>query len=183
MSSKRASIASLVGLLTIGIICSPACANDQAQVSAVAAAAINDAPSFVLNTISISVREDEEKFPPITTQTVIPNFVQNLRRGPVTARDEEGLESVAAQGLTFTTIIASNPSLFSVQPRIDVATGNLIFHTAPDRSGTSVFVIRLTDDGLAGPPPNNNLGPTATYTINISSVNSLDRIKISLGAT
>ena len=133
----------------------------------------NDAPSFVLNStlISTTVREDEETFPPVTTQTVIPNFVQNLRRGPVTARDEEGLESVAPQGLIFTTIIASNPSLFSVQPRIDIATGNLIFHTAPDRSGSSVFVIRLTDDGLAGPPPNTNLGPTATFTINISSVN------------
>ena len=134
------------------------------------AAAINDAPSFILSSTTVSVSEDEETLTS-TSQTVIPNFVQSLMRGPETARDEAGLETVAAQGLNFATIVASNPSLFSVQPFIDIATGNLVFHTAPDRSGSSLFVMRLTDTGVAGPPPNSNLGPTATFTINIRAVN------------
>ena len=131
---------------------------------------VNDAPNFTLSATTVSVSEDEETLQS-TTDTVIPNFIQNLRRGPETARDENGLETVAAQGLDFTTIVASNPTLFTKQPTIDIATGNLVFHTAPDRSGTSLFVMRLTDNGLAGPAPNTNLGPTATFTIVIRPVN------------
>ncbi len=134
------------------------------------AAAINDAPNFTLSSTTVSVSEDEETIQS-TADTIIPNFIQNLRRGPDTARDENGLESVVAQGLDFATIVASNPSLFSKQPTIDIATGNLVFHTAPDRSGSSLFVMRLTDNGVAGPSPNTNLGPTATFTIVIRAVN------------
>ncbi len=139
----------------------------------ITAADINDSPSFTLNKPVISIREDEETFAPVTTQTVITDFVRNLRRGPDTARDERGFEQDPAQVLSFETIVNSNPTLFTAagQPTIDTTTGNLIFHTAPDRSGTSVFVIRLADDGRVGPPPNSNVSATATFTINIRSVN------------
>ena len=143
------------------------------KILTITAADINDSPSFTLNKSVIAVREDEETFAPVTTQTVITDFVRNLRRGPDTARDERGFEQDAAQTLAFETIVNSNPTLFTAagQPTIDTTTGNLVFHTAPDRSGTSVFVVRLTDTGRVGPPPNSNVSATATFTINIRSVN------------
>ena len=140
------------------------------------AAEINDAPSFTLNKPVITVDEDNETLTG-TAMTVIPDFARNLRRGPDTARDEAGLEQPAAQGLVFEPIVISNPSIFSTLPSVDDA-GNLIFHTEANRSGSSVFVIRLRDTGLAGPPPNSNVGPTATYTIIIRSVNDAPEFTI-----
>ena len=145
------------------------------------ATAINDAPSFTLNKPVITVDEDNETMTG-TAMTVIPDFARNLRRGPDTARDEAGLETVAAQSLFFDPIIISNPSIFSTLPSIDAA-GNLVFHTEANRSGSSVFVIRLRDSGLAGPPPNSNVGPTATYTINIRSVNDAPEFTVPASAS
>ncbi|MCY2983372.1 MAG: tandem-95 repeat protein [Planctomycetota bacterium] len=149
----------------------------------IVAAAINDAPSFVINPLktTINVDEDNETLTN-TTETVVNDFALNLRQGPVTARDEAGLESVVAQTLSYDPIIISNPSIFSQLPTIDAA-GRLHFHTEANRSGSSVFVIRLRDNGLAGPPPNSNTGPTATYTINIRAVNDAPEFTIPASTT
>ena len=143
------------------------------KILTITAADINDSPSFTLNKPVVSVREDEETFAPATTRTEILDFVGNLKKGPDTALDERGLGRDPAQTLSFETVVNSNPSLFTAtgQPFIDPSTGSLIFHTSPDRSGSSVFVVRLVDNGRVGPPPNSNVGSTATFTINISSVN------------
>lgn len=149
----------------------------------IVASAINDAPSFVINPLKTTINVDEDN-ETLTNQavTIIDNFALNLRQGPATARDEAGLESVAAQALSFDAIITSNPSIFSQLPTIDSA-GRLIFHTEANRSGSSIFVIRLRDNGLAGPPPNSNTGPTATYTINIRSVNDAPEFTVPASTT
>lgn len=144
---------------------------------------INDAPSFVINPLRTVINVDEDnEILTNTTETVVTDFALNLRQGPVTARDEAGLESVSAQTLSFDPIIISNPSIFSQLPTIDAA-GSLRFRTEANRSGTSVFVIRLRDSGLAGPPPNSNTGPTATYTINIRAVNDAPEFTLPASTT
>ncbi|MEQ1826868.1 MAG: Ig-like domain-containing protein, partial [Pirellula sp.] len=139
----------------------------------ITASDVNDAPAFNLSTTSVVVREDEESLTG-NTPTSIPNFAANLTAGPATALDEIGqfAPTVPAQQLIFNVISVSNPTLFAANqtPSID-GVGTLHFVTAPDRNGTSIVVVRLTDNGRAGPPPNNNLGPTATFTITVNSVN------------
>jgi VCBS repeat-containing protein len=140
----------------------------------ITAADINDAPSFSLNKAQVIVPEDNELLNGIPVSTEL-GLGKNIFAGPagipgVGAADENGLfPSVPAQTLTFNLTI-SNPGLFSQQPVMDSA-GNLTFKTAPNRSGSSVVVVRLSDDGRVGPPPNNNLGPTATFTIVVTPVN------------
>ena len=149
----------------------------------IVAAAINDSPFFSINPSKTTINVDEDN-ETLNNQpvTIIDDFALNLRQGPATARDEAGLESVAAQGLSFEPVIISNPSIFSQLPTIDSA-GRLIFRTEANRSGSSVFIIRLRDSGLAGPPPNSNTGPTATYTINVRSVNDAPEFTVPASTT
>jgi VCBS repeat-containing protein len=144
------------------------------------AADINDAPTFNLSTNSVVVREDEEQLTG-NTPTSIPGFAANLFAGPATALDENGAFSptVPGQQLIFNVISVSNQTLFAPNqtPTID-GSGTLNFITAPDRNGTSIVVVRLTDSGRAGPPPNNNLGPTATFTITVNSINDAPEFTI-----
>jgi len=122
---------------------------------------INDSPTFTLNSNSVVVQEDEQAG---ITPSSVAGFASNLLPGPATALDEVG------QVLTFNNVSVSNPTLFSQLPSIDSA-GTLTFKSAADRNGTSIVVVRLVDNGRAGPPPNSNLGPTATFTITVNAIN------------
>ncbi|MEI7460219.1 MAG: Ig-like domain-containing protein [Pirellula sp.] len=149
----------------------------------ITAADINDQPTFVLSTTNIVYREDEE-FLSGTTLTEVPGFASDLLPGPITALDEFGsfAPTTPAQVLTFVNISVSNPTLFSQLPTID-GTGKLSFKTAPDRNGSAVVVVRLSDNGRAGPPPNNSLGRTATFTITLNAVNDAPEFTIPSSTT
>ena len=149
----------------------------------ITAADINDQPTFVLNSTNIVAREDEE-FLSGTTLTEVPGFASNLLPGPITALDEFGsfAPTTPAQVLTFVNISVSNPTLFSQLPTID-GTGKLSFKTAPDRNGSAVVVVRLSDNGRAGPPPNNSLGRTATFTITLNAINDAPEFTIPASTT
>jgi VCBS repeat-containing protein len=126
-------------------------------------AEINDAPEFTITNPLVSVLEDNEQVT-LTTPTRINGFASGVRPGPITAVDEAG------QTIAFNIISSTNPNLFSVQPSIDAA-GNLTFVTAADQNGTSIFVVRLEDNGTSSPPPNDNTSNNATFTITVRSVN------------
>lgn len=126
-------------------------------------AEINDEPQYTIPTTLVTVFEDNESVTGLTP-TIVNGFATGVRPGPATALDEVN------QTLTFNTIFASNTNLFSVQPSID-ASGRLSFVTAPNQNGTAVFIVRLEDNGAASPFPNDNIGPNATFTIVVRSVN------------
>jgi large repetitive protein len=118
---------------------------------------INDAPSYGLSQNRINVVEDQGLI-------ALPGFATNVRPAiNATAIDEN------SQTLTFD-LTFTNPALFVNNPSIDSA-GRLTFRTAPDQNGTSIVTARLRDNGLAGPPPNSNLGPLLTFTISVDSIN------------
>ena len=74
-----------------------------------------------------------------------------------------------AQGLTFFLSTAQN-ALFSAQPAVDPATGNLTFTTALNANGIATVDIYLQDDG-SSVAPNDNISPTQTFTITINPIN------------
>ena len=133
-------------------------------------AEINDAPQFTITTPVVSVFEDNEQVTG-TTPTRINGFASNVRPGPSTAVDE------VTQTLGFVVISLSNPNLFSVQPSIDPS-GNLTFVTAADQNGTSVIVVRLDDNGVSSPAPNDNTSNNATFTIVVRPVNDAPQFTI-----
>lgn len=118
---------------------------------------VNDAPAYALSRNRVNVIEDQGL-------VNVDNFAINVRPAiNSTAIDENN------QTLTFD-LIVSNPSLFAVSPTLD-SSGRLTFRTAPNQNGNSIITARLRDDGLAGPPPNSNLGPLLTFTIAVEAVN------------
>ena len=124
---------------------------------------INDAPEFDLSITQVTVIEDTEDFFG-ASPTIIAGVTANAVPGPITATDEVG------QGLNFDVLSVSAPELFAVQPAIS-STGDLTFITAEHRNGTALVVLRLTDTGLASPPPNDNDSDVQTLTITITPVN------------
>lgn len=118
---------------------------------------INDAPAYSLSRNRVNVIEDQGLIN-------VDNFAINVRPAiNSTAIDENN------QLLTFD-LIVSNPSLFAVAPTMD-SSGRLTFRTAPNQNGNSIITARLRDNGLAGPPPNSNLGPLLTFTIAVEAIN------------
>lgn len=126
--------------------------------------AINDEPLFTLAATTVEVIEDVEDFEG-TTITSVPNFAFNRLPGPATATDEAG------QTLTFEIVSVSAPNLFAQQPTISSTTGELTFETAQHKNGKSVVVVRMLDDGLNTPAPNDNTSILQTFTISITPVN------------
>ncbi len=125
---------------------------------------VNDAPTFTAGETRVDVVED-------AGAVSIPNFVSNVRA----SFDPSAIDE-ASQVLHFE-MSYSNPSLFAVPPAID-ASGRLTFQPAPDQSGTSIVIARLFDNGAASPAPNNNAGPTHTFTIAISPINDAPEFDI-----
>ncbi len=115
--------------------------------------AVNDAPEVTLGT-NPAVLEDAG------AQTV-PGFASGISAGPA---DESG------QVLTFNIIGNDNMALFSAQPALAVATGNLTFTPAADASGTANIMVVLMDDGGTA---NGGVDTSATQTfvITINEVN------------
>ncbi len=119
---------------------------------------VNDPPVFTLLP-AVTVEED-------AGLSAVSNFASNIQRGPQGATDEN------AQQITFD-VVADDPSAFIIQPVIAVD-GTLSFQTALHANSANAnfgFSVRLRDNGLASPPPNNNLSAAQSFVINVTPVN------------
>ena len=113
---------------------------------------VNDAPSFTKGA-NQTVAEDAG------AQTIA-GWATAISAGPP---DE------ATQALNFL-VNVNNPTLFSVGPAIDPATGNLTYTSAPNANGTAIVTVQLHDDGgtaLGGV----DTSAAQTFTINVTPVN------------
>ncbi len=115
--------------------------------------AVNDEPSFTKGA-DVTVDEDSGAY---------------LLGGGWATGITEGPADESAQILTFT-VTAATPALFSTQPAVDPATGNLTFTPAANANGTTSVDIYLTDSG-SNVPPNDNVSPTQTFNITITAIN------------
>jgi large repetitive protein len=89
---------------------------------------INDAPSFIPGA-NVVVNEDSGAFNAA--------WATAISAGP----------NEAGQVLTFNITGNTAPGLFSVQPAINPATGNLTFSTFQDANGTATLTVTLSDNG------------------------------------
>ncbi|MBW4580055.1 MAG: pre-peptidase C-terminal domain-containing protein [Tildeniella nuda ZEHNDER 1965/U140] len=113
---------------------------------------VNDAPSFIKGA-NQTISED-------AGAQAIAGWATAISAGPA---DE------AAQTLNFL-VNTDNPSLFSVAPTIDPATGTLIYTAAPNANGTAIVTVQLRDNGgtaLGGA----DRSTLQTFTINVTAVN------------
>jgi hypothetical protein len=95
---------------------------------------INDAPGFrSLAGVVVTVDEDAP-----AAATDFPGFLKDVRVGPT---------NEMARQLVLLEVVADNPSLFSVQPRIDSANGRLQFTVAPNASGDTWVQVQAIDNG------------------------------------
>ncbi len=150
------------------------------KIFTIIATPVNDAPVFTLPTTNIAVREDDEAFLGVPNM-VFDGFATNIRQaagmlvsppnGP-TAMDE------ANQVLRFDILSVSAPELFDTQPTIS-PTGQLTFHTAANKNGKAVVVVRLIEPFEASSPaPNSNTSANQTFTIAIDPINDAPLFEI-----
>lgn len=130
----------------------------------ISVAPINDEPQFTLTQTQVDVIEDVEAGLG-TGVNVIAGFATNIRPGPATAIDETG------QLLNFEVISVSAPELFVAQPAISATTGALSFATNLHKNGKAVVVVRLVDNGVTAPVPNDHASGLQTFTISIAPIN------------
>jgi VCBS repeat-containing protein len=111
---------------------------------------VNDTPTFALPASpNQTVLEDS------AAQTVA-GFATGMSAGPV---DEGG------QTLTFN-VSNSNNALFSVQPAIEAATGNLTYTPAANANGSATVTVTLSDNGGGA-----DTSPPQTFEIVVTAVN------------
>jgi hypothetical protein len=110
---------------------------------------VNDAPSF---TKGADQTVDEDCGP----QTVSP-WATSISAGPA---------NEFPQVLTFMVTGNTNPTLFSVQPGIDPATGTLTYTPAANANGTATMTLTLTDDDTRGGAALMTAPQTFTITVN-----------------
>lgn len=98
--------------------------------------AVNDVPEFTPTaTGGANVTVDED-----AGLTVVSNWATGIRPGPATATDEVG------QALEFV-VTSDNPTLFSIAPTVDAATGALQFRAADNANGTANIAVSLRETG------------------------------------
>jgi len=131
---------------------------------AVTVTPVNDPPTFTTGS-NITINED-----PVPAQQVITGWATSISRG---AANESN------QTLTFE-VTAVDTSLFTAtgRPRIDPATGNLIFTPAPNAFGTTDVTVRLRDSG-SNTAPNDNVSEDFTFQITIDPVNDAPTFNLS----
>lgn len=129
------------------------------QTFTISVSPINDAPEFDIRS-SITVTEDAG----LVSSN---NFAFDVRRGPISAADEN------AQQIEFL-VTALDPTAFAVQPAIG-PDGTLTFQTRQfaNRDNADLRVrVQLRDNGPSAPAPNNNLSAPRTFTIDATPVNN-----------
>jgi VCBS repeat-containing protein len=109
---------------------------------------VNDAPSFTFAAPTVFKLKD-------SGPNTLPNWVQNRSAGPA---DEAG------QTLT-PTMTNNNNALFSVQPSVDMTTGDVTFTPAPGATGTATVSLFVTDNGGTA---NGGVNTSATLTFDLT---------------
>ncbi len=116
---------------------------------------INDAPIFNAG-VDQTVLED-------SGATTVDGWATGISPGPTV--DEAG------QTVTFGVTNDNNP-LFSVQPDVDEATGDLTFTVAPNAFGSAIVTVTLSDDGGTS-NGGDDTSDSQTFTITVTAVNDL----------
>ena len=119
-------------------------------------------------TITINSVNDEPSFTKGADQTVNEDAVPVTVAAWATAISK-GDANESAQALTFT-VTNNNNSLFSVQPAINAATGDLTYTLAPDANGSATVSIVLSDNGGTANGGDDTYD-TQTLTITVTPVN------------
>ena len=115
---------------------------------------VNDAPSFTLiDPANQGVNED-------SGAQSVPAFLTGSNAGPANELDQTLTVSVSN----------ANAALFSVQPAIDLATGDLSYTPAANANGSAVVTVSVTDNGGTA-NGGNNTSPAQTFTITVNPVN------------
>jgi hypothetical protein len=86
-------------------------------------------------------------------------WASNIQVGP----SNEAEQSLSVE------LVADNPSLFAVQPKLDLETGNLTFTPAASASGKATISINLQDDG--GTANGGQNSTTRVFTITLTNQN------------
>jgi large repetitive protein len=113
---------------------------------------VNDQPSFTKGS-NQSVVEDSGLH-------TVTSWATNVVKGPA---DE------AAQAVDFVIDSNSAPALFAVPPTV-APNGTLTYTLAPNANGSATIGLHIHDSG-GGTPPNDDAGPTVTFTIAVSRAN------------
>jgi hypothetical protein len=121
------------------------------QTLTITVTAVNDAPSFALG--------GDQTVPEDNGPTTAAGFATGISAGP---SDEGG------QTLTFH-VSNDNNALFSTQPDIDEATGDLTYTPAPDANGNATVTVSLSDDGGTA-NGGQDTSADQTFTITVSAV-------------
>ncbi len=125
--------------------------------------------TFATQTFTITVNSvnDEPTFVKGADQTINEDAAAQNIVGWATAISK-GPANESAQVLTFT-VTNDNNGLFSVQPTVNTATGNLTYTPAAGISGSATVTVVLSDDGGTANGGDNT--STQTFTITVNSVN------------
>ncbi|MDT4922672.1 MAG: large repetitive protein [Pseudonocardiales bacterium] len=110
--------------------------------------AVNDAPSFTKGADSQAVTSSGTK--------TVPGWATAISKGPA---DESG------QTLTFT-VLANDATLFTTQPAVDPATGDLTYTPGPTVGSTAVTVTLSDNGGVANGGVDTSPAQTFTITLN-----------------
>jgi hypothetical protein len=113
---------------------------------------VNDAPTF-------DIQGNQTVLEDAGAQTV-PAFASNMSVGPA---------NESAQSLTGFTVTNDDNTLFSVQPAVNLATGNLTYTPDANAFGTTTVTVRLSDNG--GTANGGVNFSEKTFTITIKPVN------------
>jgi len=117
--------------------------------------AVNDAPSFSIDSDPAAVNEDDS---PVTVN----EFVTEIVTGPSDESSQTVNFSVTVTGTTGTLA-------FTTPPAID-SDGNLTYTVAADTNGTATVSVVMTDSGSSAAPNDNSSDPK-TFTITVNAVN------------
>ena len=123
-----------------------------AQTFTISVTAVNDPPSFTKG-IDETVLEDSGAF----TDT---GWATAISPGPA---DESG------ETLSFT-VVATDTTLFQVQPAVSGTTGTLTFTPAANAFGTTTVTVTAIDSG-SNVPPNDDSSASQTFQVTITGVN------------
>ncbi|MEQ8857693.1 MAG: PilC/PilY family type IV pilus protein [Pseudomonadales bacterium] len=115
-------------------------------------------------TITVNPANDPPSFTAGSDQTVDEDSSGTLVAA--WASGSAGPANESAQALTYNVTGNTDPGLFSVQPAVDGATGDLTFTVAPDRSGSADITLNVSDDGGGS-----DTSGDQTFTIDVTDIN------------
>ncbi len=83
----------------------------------------------------------------------------------------EGPADETAQTVDFVIDSNNNPALFALAPAV-APNGTLTYTLAPNANGSATIGLHIHDNG-GGTPPNDDAGPTVSFTVNVSAANDV----------